>query len=157
VAALAFTTSKARIGRIVGTRRHEASVESASVRRRRGGDAASTIGAVFQQVLEAVEGAKAALVRAVPSPRGVPGPLAESLQAFERGLRDAMEGMDGWRTPETERVWRSCRDGLSEALRRAERLRLEAPPLDYESLVAVLGELIAPLDSFEVAERQLGR
>jgi hypothetical protein len=125
------------------------------VRRRRRSDAA--ISGTFGQVLEAVESAKAALVRAVPSPRGVPGPLPECLQAFERGLRDATEKMPGWRTPETEVVWRSCWKGLSEALRRAERLRLEAPPLDYESLVAVLGDLMAPLDPFEAAEREFGR
>ena len=41
---------------------------------------------------------------------------------------------------------------IVEALRRAERLRLDAPTLDYESLVSVLADLIEPLDVFGEAE-----
>ena len=37
----------------------------------------------------------------------------------------------------------------------AERLRLEAPALDFESLVMVLKDLIAPLDVFSDAARLL--
>jgi hypothetical protein len=82
----------------------------------------------------------------------VPGrPLADALMAFEDGLRDAGRSMDGWRTPETEGAWVACRDALGEARSAAERLRLEAPSLDYESLVAVLGDLMDPLDAFDDA------
>lgn len=86
---------------------------------------------------------------AVPSPRGLQAvPLADALFRFENGLRLAageLADLPGGRGPD---AWRACRDGLEESLRRAERLRLEAPVLDYESLVAALGELMDPLDAF---------
>jgi hypothetical protein len=63
--------------------------------------------------------------------------------------------MPGWRVPETEEVWRSCAEALQESARMAERLRLEAPALDFESLVMVLKDLIAPLDVFSDAARLL--
>lgn len=89
--------------------------------------------------LARIERAKADLVEAVPSPRGVPGrPLAEALLAFEEGLREAASA------PELPAEWRAA---LRDALDRAERLRLEAPPLDYEGLVTVLADLLAPLDA----------
>jgi hypothetical protein len=61
--------------------------------------------------------------------------------------------MPGWRVPETEERWRSCSDALRESARMAERLRLKAPALDFESLVMVLKDLIAPLEVFEDASR----
>jgi hypothetical protein len=107
----------------------------------------------FDAVVERVEAGKRELVAAVPSPRGVPGrPLAEALVGFEDGLRQAEAGMDDWRLLDVDDIWRACRDALGEARRRAERLRLEAPAVDYEGLVAVLGELLAPLDAFVEAE-----
>jgi hypothetical protein len=105
--------------------------------------------------VEAVERGKAALVRAVPSPRGEPGPMAEALLGFEQALVEARSRMGAWRSPRTEDVWRACLEALDQAAGRAERLRLEAPALDYESLVTVLGDLIAPLDAFEDADRAL--
>lgn len=102
-----------------------------------------------------VEHGKEALVRAVPSPRGVPGPLAEALLEFERAIGRGREAMAAWRTPEAEPAWTRCAEALDESARRAERLRLQAPSLDYEGLVTVLGELMAPLDVFEDAERNL--
>jgi hypothetical protein len=114
-------------------------------------------GDVFGRVLTEVEVAKEDLVASVPSHRGVPTrPVADALIGFESGLRRAADALDGWRSPEPE-LRTSCRAGVNEALRRAERLRLEAPPLDYEALVAVLGELMAPLDVFEQAEARLRR
>jgi hypothetical protein len=108
------------------------------------------------RILGVVERAKADLVAAVPSPRGVPGrSLAEALTAFEDGLRRAIDELDGWRTDDDE-IRRSCRSGIEESLTRAERLRLEAPALDYEALVTVVGDLIAPLEVFARAERMLG-
>ena len=63
--------------------------------------------------------------------------------------------MPGWRDARTEDVWTRCDAGIRVALERAERLRLDAPPLDYEALVASLGDLIAPLEAFEEAERSV--
>jgi hypothetical protein len=112
----------------------------------------------FDRALQAVERAKRSLVAAVPSPRGVPPvPLAEALHGFEIALRLAGEEMAGWRSPGTEDDWRVCRDALDRSSAGAERLRLKAPDLDYESLVAALGDLIAPLDAFEDAHDRLRR
>lgn len=104
-------------------------------------------------MLVEVEGGKEALVRAVPSPRGQPGPLAEALLAFEHALARAGDRMPEWRAPGVEAAWTRCQDALAECARRAERLRLAAPPLDYESLVTVLADLMAPLEVFEEADR----
>lgn len=95
----------------------------------------------LDRVLARIERAKADLVSAVPSPRGIPGrPLAEALLAFEEGLRDVVISLDeptGWRA------------AVDESLRRAEKLRLEAPALDYEGLVEALADLMEPLESLE--------
>jgi hypothetical protein len=101
----------------------------------------------FDAALAEVERAKAALVAAVPSPRGaIRRPMAEAVLEFEEALRDARDRLGAWHgSPE---VVAACRTGIHEALRRAERLRLEAPELDYESLVTVLGDLIHPLEVF---------
>ena len=114
--------------------------------------------AAFGSVLVLVERAKEDLVAATPSPRGVTAvPLAEALLRFEEGLASARDAMDAWRRSETEEVWAACLEGLEESLRRAERLRLDAPALDYEGLVAKLADLIDPLDAFADAERALSR
>ncbi len=84
-------------------------------------------------------------------------PLAEALHAFETGLAEARKAMPGWRRPETEGLWTKCLGSLDEAAARAERLRLDAPPLDYESLVAVLDDLMAPLETFAEAADALRR
>jgi hypothetical protein len=107
-------------------------------------------GGTFASVLALVERAKEELVSALPSPRGVQRvPLAEALFRFERDLGYAVEEMEGRRRAGD--VWRAWRDALDESLGRAERLRLEAPELDYEGLVAVLAELIDPLEAFAEA------
>jgi hypothetical protein len=107
----------------------------------------------LEGILTAVEAAKDGLVAAVPSPRGAPGrPLAEAVAAFEDGLRDARSRLDGW-TGGRDDVRRSCMEAIDGSLARAERLRLDAPTLDYEGLVAVLGDLIAPLDAFAGVDR----
>jgi hypothetical protein len=116
-----------------------------------------TVPAAFASTARSVNRAKDALLGAVPSPRGAPGvPLAEAVLRFETALREAAEGMDAWRTPETEAAWRACRGGLDAALGEAERLRVEAPALDYEGLVTVLGDLLANLDPFDDAARSFG-
>lgn len=102
-----------------------------------------------------VERGKEALVRAVPSPRGRPGPLAEALLEFERSVARAQVGMPEWWSGDVDAVWTRCDEALAESAGRAERLRLAAPALDYEGLVTVLGDLMAPLDAFEEADRLL--
>lgn len=117
------------------------------MRRRRAPDA-------FDAALAEVERAKAALVAAVPSPRGaVRRPVAEAVLEFEEALREADDRLDAWHgAPEAVAA---CRAGIREALRRAERLRLEAPDLDYEGLVTVLGDLIHPLEVFADSGKEL--
>jgi hypothetical protein len=109
----------------------------------------------FQEVVEVVEHGKAALVSAVPTARAEGTALAEALHTFEVALRRGREKMPAWRRPETEESWLACSAALDEAGRRAERLRLEAPSLDYEGLVMTLGDLIAPLEAFGDAARRL--
>src|SRR5688572_12591055 len=99
----------------------------------------------FERVLTLVESAKAGLVKAIPSPRGVQRTsVAEALLSFETGLREAAAAMD-----DRDDRWGPLLGAIEESLRRAERLRLDAPPLDYESLVTVLGDLMSPLDAFD--------
>lgn len=94
---------------------------------------------------------------AMPSPRGIPGAeLPGALLGFETALREASGEMAGWRTSETEGIWQRCEVAIEDALAEAERLRLAAPNLGYESLVAVLADLMDPLATFEEAERLVG-
>ena len=106
----------------------------------------------IDRTIDVVERAKVALVAAVPSPRGVVNrSLAEAVLAFEDGLRRAETEMKRWPRG-SDHVRRICEAAIEESLRRAERLRLEAPALDAEGLITVLGDLIAPLDTFSEAE-----
>jgi len=111
--------------------------------------------AAFEALIPVLERAKAALTSSVPGTR-LPGrPLAETLFEFEEGLREVRAGMDAWRSPEVEQVWRDAARGLDEALALAERIRIEAPaPAGFEGLIGMIGDLLAPLESFGgVAER----
>jgi hypothetical protein len=125
--------------------------------RRRAPPDAALVRRAFEATLERVEAAKASLVAAVPTARVEGRPLADAVLGFEGELRAALSGMDAWRRNEHERLWRNCRDGIGDALRRAERARLGAPALDFEALVDLIGEMMAPLDPFAEAERTLGR
>lgn len=110
----------------------------------------------FHRVVEEVERAKEAVVQAVPPSARLPGrPLAEALMEFEAALRDAERAMSGWLRREVAAEWEACRDGLAESLRLAEDLRLAAPALDFEGLVGVVADLIAPLEAFERAADRL--
>jgi hypothetical protein len=109
----------------------------------------------FEAVAERVETGKAALVAAVPTARVEGRPVADSLLQFEGELRAARGGMDAWRRSENHRLWTACRDGLDDALRLAEGARLQAPSLDFEALVDLIGRLLEPLDPFAEAERRL--
>jgi hypothetical protein len=109
----------------------------------------------LRSCIDALGRGKDALTSAVPGPRAPGRPVADALLEFERALGKARSFMPAWSAPETEEVWRSCAEALQESARMAERLRLEAPALDFESLVMVLKDLIAPLDVFEDAARLL--
>jgi hypothetical protein len=65
--------------------------------------------------------------------------------------------MEGWRHAGVDENWNACEKALDACLKGAEGLRLEAPELDFEALVLVFGDLIAPLGVFEDARRALGR
>ena len=106
----------------------------------------------FDDAVEPLERAKAALTESVPGTR-LPGrPLAETLSEFEHGLGEVRAGMDAWRAPEVEAEWGACSVGLDEALRLAHRVRVEgAHPKGFEGLVGLIGDLLAPLDAFEPA------
>jgi hypothetical protein len=111
-------------------------------------------GQAFASTLAAVEGAKAALVSSVRAGRAPGAPLAEALAGYESGLAGADTSMPLWHIPEVSDVWERCRTGLTEARRRAERLRIAGePPAIYEDLIAALEDLMDPLDPFEDASR----
>ena len=59
-----------------------------------------------------------------------------------------------WRHDAVGEEWERCREGVTEARRRGEVFRLEAPTLGFESLVARISELIDPLEPFEGAVRR---
>ena len=105
-------------------------------------------------MISLVEGAKAALVSVVPAGRAPGRPFADALLAFDEGLRAARDAIADWRNVPDELRLR-CEAGVNESLRRGERLRLEAPALDYEALVQTLAILMDPLEVFEEAERAL--
>lgn len=106
-------------------------------------------------MLEEVEPAKEALTEVMPTTR-LPGrSLPDALAAFEEHLGRAAEAMPAWRRPELDEVWDACDRGVAEARARAERLRREAPDLGgFEGLIWAVGELMAPLEAFEAAERR---
>lgn len=109
----------------------------------------------FLVVVERVERAKQSLTEAMPTTR-LPGrPLPDALSEFEELLRRARSGMDGWRDEAVQDAWDRARQGLDEAIRVAETLRLEAPRLGgFEGLIGAIGDLIAPLEAFQgAAER----
>jgi hypothetical protein len=107
--------------------------------------------------IDAVGRGKDALTSAVPGPRRPGRPVAEALLDFEGALGEARSAMPAWRVGEAEWTWRSCSDALRESARMAERLRIEAPALDFENLVMVLKDLMAPLDAFDDAARLIRR
>jgi hypothetical protein len=106
---------------------------------------------VFRHVVGQVEEAKAALVSAVPRGRAAGIPIAEALISFESGLISSREAMPAWRVGPLEEEWRACDSALEESCRRAEHLRLGAPPEGYEQLYGELGDLLEPLDAFRAA------
>ena len=103
-----------------------------------------------------VERAKDALVAAVPASRREPEPLATSVLAFEEGLAAALMALEAWDGAPPD-LRERCRTAIEEAARRSESLRLQAPSLEFEGLVLVLGDVIAPLDALGDVEYELVR
>jgi hypothetical protein len=110
----------------------------------------------FDDLLPALERARAVLLGSVPGTR-VPGrPLAETLWEFEDGLREVRGRMDAWRSPDLEPEWDACSRGLDESLALADRVRTEgAHPEGFEGLIGLIGDLLSPLDPFERAAARL--
>jgi len=106
-------------------------------------------------VVATVERGKEDLLRAIPAARRPGVPLAEALLAYREALQEARDAMPGWRVPELVAEWEACRAGLDRAADLEERLRLEAPELSHEALLAALGDLIAPLEAFAEAARRV--
>ncbi|HUG87754.1 MAG TPA: hypothetical protein VMP42_03215 [Actinomycetota bacterium] len=103
-----------------------------------------------------VERAKDALVAAVPASRREPEPLAASILGFEERLGAALRELEAWEGAPPD-LHERCRTAIEEAARRSESLRLQAPSLEFEGLVLVLGDVIAPLDALGDVEHELAR
>ena len=88
----------------------------------------------------------------VPSTR-LPGtPLPDALIELEEYLGRAKELMPAWRHPDVEDAWLACDEGVDESLRRAAKLREEAPDLGgFEGLIWAADQVLAPLEAFESA------
>lgn len=103
----------------------------------------------FVRVVQDVERGTIALTESVPSTRFAGRPLAETLFEFEEALAAAHRGMTSWRCPEVAGAWEAAATGLRTARNRADRVRTRAPdPEGFESLIGVIGDLLAPLDAF---------
>ena len=106
----------------------------------------------FASTVAVLERGKVELLRAIPGARRPGVPLAEALLAFRESLDEAAASMAAWRLPELAHPWETCRRALDAAAGLEERLRLSAPTLSHEALLATLGDLIAPLEAFAEAD-----
>jgi len=106
----------------------------------------------FRAVVASVERGTRAITQSVPSTRYAGRPLPDTLAEFEEALREAREGMEGWRAPQLKAEWTAADAALEEALAIAEGIRLRAPePAGFEGLIGLIGDLLAPLEAFERA------
>ena len=103
----------------------------------------------LRAVAEEIEAGKDAMTSTVPSTR-LPGtPLPDALIELEDHLRRAEDLMPGWRHREVEEEWQACAEGIHESLRRAAKLREDAPELGgFEGLIWAVDQVIAPLEAF---------
>jgi len=125
------------------------------LRRKRLPEALEPAHEAFVEVLGEVEPAKSALASVMPTTRMPGRPLTDAVLEFEERLGRTRGLMPAWRVTEVEREWAACDAGVTEALERARRLREEAPDLGgFEGLIWAVGELLAPLEPFEAAERR---
>ena len=106
----------------------------------------------LRAVVEEVEAAKDGMTSTVPTTR-LPGtPLPDALLDLEVHLGRAKELMPAWRHPDVASDWRACDEGIDESLRRATKLREEAPDLGgFEGLIWAVDQVLAPLEAFEAA------
>jgi hypothetical protein len=106
----------------------------------------------LRAVVAEVEAGKDAMTSTVPSTR-LPGtPLPDALVELEEHLTRADELMPGWRRAELIGEWIACREAIDESLRRAAKLREEAPELGgFEGLIWAVDQVLAPLEAFEAA------
>ncbi len=137
--------------RAAPARRAGRSYNARVLRRKRLPDDLAESGEGFAFTLRLVESAKESIATALPTSRTPGRALGEALFAFEEDLRDAGGTIDGWWHPAVASEWEPCRDGILESLRRAERLRLDAPELSFDQMAFTIQDLIAPLEPFEDA------
>ena len=106
----------------------------------------------FNDVLGAIEPAKAAVADVLPGTR-LPGrPLNDALPEYRAGIDQAREGMAAWRRPELEAEWQACAGGLEVAADRATLLtQHQDDPAGFEGLLGTVQALIEPLDPFVAA------
>ena len=111
----------------------------------------------FHGVLDEIEPAKAGLTEVVPGTR-LPGrPLDDALAEFVVRLTRARELMPAWRRPELEDEWSACAAGLALALDRATQLLDDGYEASgFGSLVALVEDLLDPLEPFSQAEDRFG-
>ena len=112
----------------------------------------------FELVLEELEPAKVAITDALPGARMPGRPFHDALDAYERGLEGASDGMGAWRDPTVEDVWLACYAGLREALALTHRAREGAPDvIGFEAMLGLVEGLLDPLDPFAEAEDRFRR
>jgi DNA-binding transcriptional LysR family regulator len=106
----------------------------------------------LRTVVGEIEAAKDAMTSTVPTTR-LPGtPLPDALLELEEHLGRAKQRMPAWGHPDVEAEWRACDEGIDESLRRATKLREEAPDLGgFEGLIWAVDQVLAPLEAFEAA------
>lgn len=110
----------------------------------------------FGEVAVALDRAQRLLLTAIPTSRNPGIPLLEALDAFERGLDDAESVMPGWRSPGVEELWQRCASALRDSRTEVARLRAAPPgPTQFELLNSRVGDVLAPLEDFNDAERIL--
>lgn len=111
----------------------------------------------FRRVAAELDATQRALLAAVPTSRDPGTPLGEALDAFGAGLARVDALMPGWRHPSTEAAWDRCAEAVLQARRQADAVRVEGGALDFETLNARLGDVIAPLEEFADAGDELRR
>jgi hypothetical protein len=106
----------------------------------------------LRRVVDEVDRGQDVMTATVPSTRMPGTPLPDALLELGEHLGRAKELMPAWRHPEVEREWLACGGAIDESLRRAAKLREEAPDLGgFEGLIWAVDQILAPLEAFEAA------
>ena len=109
----------------------------------------------FDHLAERLDVAQRSLLAAIPRSRDPGIPLADALALFETGLDEVEELMPAWRGAAQPERFERCVTALAGARAEAERLRLDARPLEFEALNARVGDVLHPLEEFAQAEREM--